>query len=209
VPIGRSMIAFIPCGPSVAATAHASFARTCNTRFLRLVERAIPSLSADSGLRNPGQGGHPVDRTGGVVGNLAGICGCCPRVAIRGNVTAPPRVEMEVRRRMGARLRPVLSGESKGEQARTQEPPRLRPEIHPIRSHDCAWNTCQSQCSSEFIRVFETSSLRRVMLPLVTTHSFAIDEFRRTFQSLGETLLRRRRASPRGLHSIFAVPRAF
>jgi len=98
---------------------------------------------------------------------------------------------------------------------RARGPPRLRPEIRPIRSHDCAWNTCQSQCSSEFIRVFETSSLRRVMLPLVTTHPFAIDEFRRIFQSLGETLLPRRRASPRGLyqllrlclqlHSIFAV----
>jgi hypothetical protein len=36
-------------------------------------------------------------------------------------VTAPPRVEMDVRRRIGARLRPVLSGESEGEQARTQE----------------------------------------------------------------------------------------
>jgi hypothetical protein len=36
-------------------------------------------------------------------------------------VIAPPRVEMEVRRRVGARLRPVLSGESEGEQARTQE----------------------------------------------------------------------------------------
>jgi hypothetical protein len=28
-----------------------------------------------------------------------GICGCCPR-AVRGNATAPPRIEMEVRRRI-------------------------------------------------------------------------------------------------------------
>jgi hypothetical protein len=36
-------------------------------------------------------------------------------------MTAPPGIEMEVPRRIGARLRPVLSDEGEGEQARTQE----------------------------------------------------------------------------------------
>jgi hypothetical protein len=43
------------------------------------------------------------------------------------------------------------------------------------------------------------------MLPLVTTHPFAIDEFRRTCQSQGETLLLRRRASPRGLYQLLQL----
>jgi hypothetical protein len=43
------------------------------------------------------------------------------------------------------------------------------------------------------------------MLPLVTRHPFAIDEFRRTCQSQGEMLLPRRRASPRGLYQLLQL----